>query len=241
MKAFIALLTLFFIACTNPSSNGPGPGDFAREYLSESTYTSLLIEIQPVTGYSPTAGAQTALQNFLQGLLNKSGGITIQVNTAIASPGKTSYSLSDIKSLESAHRTVFNTGSQASAFILFVDGTYSGNTSSQVLGQAHGPTSIVIYQKSIQSLSGGIGQPTRQVLETTVLEHEFGHLLGLVSIGSPTQSAHLDVHHGAHCTNTNCLMYWSVDTSNFVGNLLGGTVPSLDAACLADLHANGGQ
>ncbi len=66
-------------------------------------------------------------------------------------------------------------------------------------------------------------------------------LLGLVNTGTTPQTDHQDHAHGAHCTQTSCLMYYQVDTSNFLANLLGGTVPSLDAACVQDLKANGGK
>ena len=232
------------VGCTNTSSNSAttsGVGNSAKDLLTATPYTSLVIEIQPVTGYTPTVGAQNALVTFLNNYLRKSGGITVHVDAPIASPGKTSYSLADVQAIEAANRTLRSSGTQAVAYFLFLDGASTSDSgSSQILGQAYGATSLVIYQKTIQNLSGSIGQPSRQVLETTVMEHEFGHILGLVNVGTPLQSAHQDSPHGAHCTNTSCLMFWQVDTSDFLGNLLGGTVPSLDANCIADLHANGG-
>jgi hypothetical protein len=229
-------------SCTSPSSSPTaGPGAQARDYLSAQTYTSLTIEIQAVVGQEPTAAAKTGLVNFLQTYLNKPGGITIHVDTSIASPGKTSYSIADVETIEAARRTQHSSGSNLTAYFLFLDGPYSGNASGrQVLGIAHGPTSLVIFEKSIQDLSGGISQPTTAVLESTVMEHEFGHILGLTNTGSPMQTPHQDTANGKHCSNTACLMYWQVDTSDFLGNLLGGTVPQLDADCVADLHANGG-
>ena len=121
--------------------------------------------------------------------------------------------------------------------------TSSSDTGSlKILGQAYGSSSMVLYEKTIQSLSTTpVTQPSRTVLETTVIEHEMGHILGLVNIGSSPQSVHQDTAHGAHCTTTSCLMYYLSDTGDIVSNLLGGTVPSLDAACLQDLQANGGK
>ena len=89
--------------------------------------------------------------------------------------------------------------------------------------------------------SGGIGQVSRTKLYSTVLEHEFGHLMGLVDLGSPMITNHKDGAHGNHCNNQNCLMYYASETTDLLGFLLTGNIPALDANCANDLHANGGR
>jgi hypothetical protein len=242
----LSIVCLFFVQCTGGDSgstvSSPGPGATSRDFLSDQTYTNLVVEIQAVSGFAPSAGAQTQLVTFLNTYLNKPGGITVQVDAPLASPGKTSYSLDDVRAIEAANRVSYASGTQAVAYFLFLDGASTSDSSSgQILGIAHGPSSIVMMGGTIHASSGALGQPSRQVLETTVMQHEFGHLLGLTNTGTPMVAPHQDSAHGAHCSNTSCLMYWQVDTSNFLGNLLGGTVPSLDAGCIADLHANGGK
>jgi hypothetical protein len=242
---WLALLAGGFLNCSSPSPSSSGStnlvGTGARDYLSAETYTSLVIEIQAVTGYAPSAVTQAAIADFLSAYLNKPGGITIHMDAPLTSPGKMAYSITDVEGIEQANRTLFDSGTQKTAYFLFLDGASTSDSSSgQILGQAYGSSSLVIYEKTIQNLSGGLGQPSRDVLEKTVTQHELGHILGLVDVGTAMQSAHQDSAHGAHCSNTACLMYWEVDTSNFIGNLLGGTVPPLDADCAADLHANGG-
>lgn len=74
-----------------------------------------------------------------------------------------------------------------------------------------------------------------------MLEHEVGHLLGLVDLGSPMQTNHKDVAHGNHCNNSGCLMYYTSETTDILGFLLTGAIPTLDANCIADLKANGGK
>jgi hypothetical protein len=238
LSIFLTLLSLF--GCSIYHSQ-PGAGDAARDFLTSATYTQLKIEIQFVSGYAPTAGAQTQLVSWLQNYLNKPGGITITVDSAINPLNSSPYSLTEILNIENTHRIHHSFGSEAVAYFLFVNGNSDEDSgSNKILGYAYGPTSMVIFQNTIQSLSGGFGQPTRQVLETTVMEHEFGHILGLVNTGTPLQSAHQDSAHGAHCSNNSCLMFWQSDTSGILGNLLGGVVPTLDTDCENDLHANGG-
>jgi hypothetical protein len=240
----VSVSILFFLGrCSGSQGGGSAlnPGSSARDYLTSSSYTSLVIEMQSVSGYAPTTTAKNNLISFLQARLHKPLGITIADET-ITSPGQSSYTLDDVKRIESTSRKLSSSGSQMTAYFLFLDGNSTSDSSSgQILGTAYAPSSMVIYEKTIQSLSSvPVTQPSTAVLESTVLEHEFGHLLGLVNTGTSPQSTHQDTAHGAHCTNTACLMYWNVDTSGIIGNLLGGTVPSLDADCLADLQANGG-
>lgn len=217
-------------------------GDSAFDLLSDADFDSLVVEVQPVSGYEPRQESLDRLKTFLEERLHKPGGITIEVNLAIAPPGKSSYSIEDVRSIEDRTRTRFPEGKRMTAYFLFLDGGSSEDSGSfKVLGHAYRNTSMVLYEKTIRDLTGGLGQPSRATVETTVLLHEFGHILGLVNNGTPLESAHHDSAHGAHCTNSNCLMYYAVNTSDFLSNLLGGNVPSLDSACLQDLQSNGGR
>ncbi|NNC69731.1 MAG: membrane metalloprotease, partial [Flavobacteriaceae bacterium] len=66
--------------------------------------------------------------------------------------------------------------------------------------------------------------------------------LGLVNVGSPMQTHHQDTAHGKHCIEEECLMYYTAETGEGLVNMLsGGSVPSLDTQCKADLQANGGK
>lgn len=241
MKIFRVILPLLVAGCSSDSDMGSTVPISPGSFLSSSTYASLVIELVSVNGFSPSAATVDNLKTFLLARLNKPAGITIMQST-MASPGKTVYNLNDIKSIENAERKQKPSGTTLTAFVLVLDGDYEGNSgSSKILGLAYGGSSMSLFEKTIQAFSGGVGEPTVTTLETTVIEHEFGHVLGLVNNGSSLQSAHQDGANGKHCTNQNCLMYYSVETSDVVASLLGGSVPALDAACLADLQANGGK
>jgi predicted Zn-dependent protease len=250
MKNFlIFLIAGLLIAGCNKSKddyvNNPGASDFhnrvigasANEILSASKYTSLKIEIQYMTGYPPDAGALTHLQNTLAVLVNKPSGITI-VTKEIPASTKTALSVNDIIDIEKNNRTAFTNGSELAICVLYTNGTYSDPN---VLGVAYKNTSAAIFGKTIYDNSGGFGQASRTKLEATVLEHELGHLLGLVDIGSPMQSNHKDAAHGSHCNNTNCLMYYASETRDILGILITGNIPAFDANCRADMQANGGK
>lgn len=250
MKTTLSLVFLLslFIGCSKKDSdyvNNPGASDLhnkavgasANELLSSSKYTSVKVEVQYMSGYQPDGAALTHLQAMLGAVVNKPGGISI-VTKEIPASSNTTLSVNDVIQIEKNNRTVFTSGNQLGLYILYTNGNYTENN---VLGVAYRNTSVALFGKKIQDNSGGLGQASRTKLEATVGEHEMGHLLGLVDVGSAMQTNHKDAAHGNHCNNSNCLMYYASETSDILGFLITGNIPSLDANCLADLHANGGQ
>ncbi len=218
-------------------SNGKQVGASAHDLLSNNKFHKINIEVSYMSGFRPTDAGIEGLKNFVLQHTNKGNGVEVFLSEIPAS-GKSSYSLGDIQSLETTYRKKFNSGDEISVHFLFVDGGYE---EANVLGVAYKNTSMCIFEGTIQDNSGDVLQPSVAKLETTVLNHEFGHILGLVDIGSAMQTAHKDSQHGNHCNNTSCLMYYQVETTDFVNNLLNSPVPSLDNNCVNDLTANGGK
>lgn len=238
---------LLFTTCKKETAlfpggvNGQTTGASAHDLLSSAKYNSLVIEIQYMPGFQPDQQAIANLKNQLSGFLNKPGGITV-TQTQISSTGKSKLTLDDIIDIEQKNRTQFSDGDKIAAYFVCVDAGYvDDNANGQVLGVAYRNTSMAIFQKTIQDNSGSITQPSRTKLETTVIEHEFGHILGLVDLGTPMKSNHKDSAHGNHCNVSSCLMYWSVETTDILGNLITGNIPTLDSQCVADLKANGSK
>lgn len=249
LKTTTAVFVIFFLVTSCSKDNSTSPNDHsydnqavgasAKDLLRGDKFNSLEVDLVYVNGYEPESSSLNNLTSFLQQHLHKTGGISIN-KTAINSPGKQNYTRDDVNQLETSQRTLFNSSGTLAVFILVLDGDYADNDN--VLGFAYKNTSICLFGGKIHSISGGIGQPGRSILETTVLDHEFGHLMGLVNLETPMVASHQDTGHGNHCNNTDCLMYWSVDTGDVVSNLVGlSQAPSLDSNCLADLQANGGK
>jgi len=246
---FISLLTSgLLVRCTStdPVDEPPEESNEDEElkpndFLSEDRYDQLVVQIAYVEGYKPGSNSTYQLASFLQQRLNKSGGITIS-SKPIQSPGQSNYSISDLRALEDSLRTQEVTDKTLTAWIVIVDGDYSENEGdAKTLGVAYGPSSMALFGKTIRDFSGGLGQPSNHLLETTVLKHEFCHVLGLVDNGTAMVNNHLDNQHGKHCNNQDCLMYYAVETSHFVTDFFTGSVPSLKEQCLNDLKNNGGK
>ncbi len=256
MKKLIALIFAFtvIVSCSKDDTSGDGgnngvnvvanqkpTGSSSHDLLSDDTFTSVVIEVVYVEGYKPTQTAINNFKSFLTARTYKPGGITVE-ERSIPSPGITTYSSQDYIDFENANRTFYNDGSQIAVWAYFADGEASGNTNTEVtLGTAYRNTSFIIYEATVRSLSGGLNEPSTAVLESTVIEHEFGHILGLTNFGATMQTPHEDSENPKHCNVDTCLMYYAALTGPGLINASGGTVPQLDAQCIADLRANGGK
>ncbi len=211
------------------------------DFLSSKKYTKVVVEMVYDKGYAPSDDMIRNTHAFLSTRLNKPGGIEIMLRE-IVGPGKDYMSVFDIEGIEKEFRTKFSNRNTIAVFAYFTRGYYNGDAGgSKTLGIAYDNTSIAIFERTIREYSGAVGQPNRGVLESTVMDHEFGHLFGLVDNGTPMINYHRDVNNGYHCNNENCLMHYRAETSDIVGNLLGGNIPSLDDNCIRDLQYNGGK
>lgn len=240
----IALLVVVAFSCNKDEATPPfdinnsvKPADF----LIDRDYTSLSIEVAWVDGAKPTTTALNNMVTFITDRINKSAGITVTQRT-IPSPGKTTVDADFLRSFEKSQRTTVTSGKNLTLWIVFLDAEYSTSTSNEkVLGVAYGASSLAVFSKSTYALTP-YGQNARITLETFVLSHEMGHIFGLVNNGTFMLSDHQDTAHGAHCSNTECLMYWKAQSSlDLSGPLDANSVPKLDANCLADLRAAGGK
>ncbi len=176
--------------------------------------------------------------------LHKPQGITI-VETVIPAPPGNSFDIENIISIEEEHRTIYNDENNLAVYIFFANRSSSNDTPNRVtLGSAYRNTSIVIYKKTINEIadSNGIDIP---LTEKTTLNHELGHLLGLVNLQlDDIHQQHEDTQNNKHCRVEECLMYFETtgNRSAIASSLLRKSMVSdLDPLCIEDLQAKGGK
>ncbi len=263
-KVYILLISLILVAACSKNSDSPGgdppdpidksanllaTGDSANDILSNDTFTKLLIEIAYVTGFQPSAEAMNNFQAFLQQYTFKQD-IEIQY-LELSSPNEDDFTLQEIADLETENRTAYNEGSTLSIYIYFADAPAESDDPQEgtvTLGAVYRNTSMVIYENTVRDLATQSSQVTIADVETAALNHEFGHLLGLVNLGSQPVNAHEDPNAEHHCDIDGCLMRAELE---FGGGLMGlmnkristgkAAVPGLDSECILDLQANGGR
>lgn len=251
LSIFIICFSLaVFIAGCSDSTTDPGdptttefnsqaaPGDSAASFLQSEQYTSLEIEIDYMPGHEPTQDGLNSLQTFLEERLNKQT-ITFSTPTEITPESQSSYTADDIRGIEEEYRDSYTEAGSNTlhAYFLVVDGEFE---QSNVLGIAYWNTSVAFFGQTINDATGTPpASPSKEKVESTVFRHEFGHNMGLVGNGTPTQSNH-KTDGSAHCTTDGCLMEPAVETADFFSNL-SGDVPPLDEFCIEDLQANGGK
>lgn len=224
-------------------NNKRATGSSSRDLLSDVKFKSMVIELVYVTGFEPSAAAINNLVAFIEARTFKPGGITV-LKKEIPSPAKSMYTTAEIAAIEDANRTKYNNGTEIAVWAYFSDGASAENEgNSVVLGTAYRNTSFVIFENTIRrNTSSNPLSNTRSLLETTVMEHEFRHILGLTNLGATLQSDHEDPANVKHCVVNDCLMYFSSEMQVGIGAMAAaGRVPQLDAQCIADLRANGGK
>lgn len=246
-------LLLFTAACStdNPSGGEGGIdksanlrdlGSSANSLLSDEEFTSMNIEIVYVNGYAPSTSALQGFKKFLQERTYKPDGINISLR-AVSSSNKAPFDIDEIAEIEKDTRTVYNAGDEIAVYIYFADGSNEDDKDDKViLGSAFRNTSMVIYGETIKKFAQRTNAPDKDIIENAVLNHEFGHLFGLVDLGTEPQSDHIDGENKGHCSTPGCLMRSSLEFGSGIVNLNnGGEIPELDELCIKDLRANGGR
>lgn len=246
-------LALFTVGCSkddpsggrnkiDKSANLKSLGTSAHDLLSDDKFTSMNIEIDYVTGYQPSTKALQGFKKFLEERTFKPDGITITTR-AVESSNKAPFDIDEIDAIEKENRTNYNTGDEIAVYIYYADGSNENDEADKViLGSAYRNTSMVIYGKTINDFAARSNAPEKSVIENAVLDHEFGHLFGLVDLGTEPQSDHIDPDHEGHCSVSGCLMRANLEFGSGIVNVVdGGKVPELDSQCITDLQANGGR
>jgi hypothetical protein len=256
------LWAIALVACTKDSGtepDGPEPVDRSANLLSagrsgsdilaNENFDRIQVEIAYVEGFRPTS---TAIDNLRSYLLERTFKQEISfIYRTLPSPEEATLTLQEIASLETDNRTTYNDGRTLSIYIYFADAPSDQDDPSEglvTLGAVYRNTSMVIHESTIRDLASRDVLITVSDVETTALTHEFGHLFGLVDLGTPEVNPHEDPDATNHCAVEGCLMRAELEFGHGVMAVMEKRaakglegLPSLDAECLLDLQAIGGR
>ncbi len=228
---------------TDPNIENNRPlGTSASDILGPNGYSSLTIELVYTNSFRPEVSSILGFKNFIQGLVNKPGGIQY-VERVIPDQAGAPFSIDEIRAIEDNNRTIFTEGDNLAVYVFFSNGASESDTNNSVtLGTAYRNTSIVIYQKTLEFITQ-TDLDLLPILEQTTLNHEMGHLMGLVNIqNDDIHQVHEDPDSNKHCVHEDCLMYY--DATGVGRQMLNKwmqlrAVPELEIQCLQDLQAKG--
>ena len=208
-------------------------GSSASHLLSAAPYSTLIIEIHYMPGFRVDTAVTASLVKFLNNHLNKPGGIFVEQHL-ISTSNKRNLTLKEIVDIERNSRRIFTDGNTIAIHFIITDSYYYDETT---LAVSYFNTSICLFGQTINENSGNSSKVTRNRLFDNVMQHEMGHLLGLVNQGSPMLTNHA-AGNGDHCIATSCLMFTEIETD---ASAMLHDLPVLDDDCINDLRANGGR
>ena len=260
-KVFLPLLmvTLALVQCSKDESTPDPIPDFkatnllatgasAHDILGNDTYSNMVIEAVYNPGFRPTAAAISEFVSFLEERTFKTD-ISV-VYREIPSESVETYSIQQAADLEADVRTLYNEDDTIAIYIYFSDASSEGDDPQNdlvILGASYRNTSMIIYEKTIKSLAAQSSEITEADIESATLMHEFGHLFGLVDLGTPQVNQHQDLLAPNHCDVADCLMQAEIQFGGGMMGMLqslsakGSPAPALDPECILDLQANGGK
>jgi len=190
-------------------------GDSANDILSNTNFDKLLVEIAYVSGFRPTSATMTQFADFLRQHTFKED---IEMRfLELDSPDEEDLELQEIADLEKENRTAYNDGKTLAIYIYFADAPSEGDDMSEGLvtvGAVYRNTSMVIYSNTIRRLASRSSIISITDIESATLNHEFGHLFGLVNLGTEMVNPHESQSPNSdgelvddnHCNVLGCLM-----------------------------------
>lgn len=210
-----------------------GAGAYARTLLRPAPATRIVLEVMQQANAAPLSHTLDHATTVLAANTKKA--VSIGGPIALAG-GAQDFTADQIRALADQNSKNAQTGDQAVVHLLYLHGTFNGDTS--VLGISVRGDTTAVFVDQVRQAATPIAP--RSTIEDAVTEHELGHLLGLVDLVLHTGRG--DPAHPGHSQNQNSVMYWAIE-SNLVGQVLNGPPPvdfdDADRADLATIRSGG--
>ena len=235
--------------------------DASSEFVSPfaESVSSIIVEVDYASGAEPYTGAGAQLDDpwaifgdNAARLFGSSKTVTypnaLDEMQELTDVSGESFSTEEILAIADRHRDQADSDTTVTYYVLWLNGRFrDGDVQQNVIGVSLGTTRVIaMFKPVIRSIAvPGAGEVLERFSEQTTLVHEFGHAIGLVNNGVPLTSDHHDEENGAHCTNRDCVMFWSnegvQDLVEFVQRFISsGSTILFGLECLDDTDAASG-
>jgi hypothetical protein len=204
-----------------------GPGDLAQDLLRPQPAPKDILELIFQSDAAPDTRAVDHVRNTLASVSGKS----VSTPRVAINGGAQNWTAGQLRQLADDATAQKQGGGQAVIHLLYLHGTYGGDTS--VLGITVRADVVAVFQDQVVNSESPVASAA--TIEDAVTMHEVGHVLGLVDLVLHTGRA--DPDHPGHSRNKGSVMYWAIDSDLFSQVLSGPPPVDFDNADLADLAA----
>lgn len=144
------------------------------DYLTETFYNRVLIEIDEVEGFKESHTVAQAARNFLEDCCQKSKGIAVIFSDTIPREAL-NLNYKNLKNVSTSYRT-FRSDKNTLAVHLFLTDKID-DTSTPLLGIAFWPSTVVLHGDRLEAISSN--EFLKKQFYASAVTHELGHLVGL--------------------------------------------------------------
>ena len=206
-------------------------GSLNHQYLQPQPFSKLIVEIDHVDSVSPSQSSVNTFLSTIKQFVDKPDGVVRSGDNSLKAQ-KDSYSVQDLLNVAKTNRSNYSQGNMVSLYVLYVNGEFAENTNA--LGVALNSSMFVIFKDKINEATTALVFAPE--IEKAVLNHELGHLWGLVNITYQSGIDHEDKEHPHHSKNRESVMFWAVEDISVANLLRGGPPYQFDSADQDDIE-----
>lgn len=206
-------------------------GALNHQYLQADHFSKLILEIDYENSTPPNQNAIKEFVSTLKPYVDKPQGI-VEENSNSFTSQKEIYTTQDILEVAQKNRTSYSQENTISLYVIFLNGSFAKNKNA--LGLVFNSSTIVIFKDKIKQANTSL--VFGKEIEHAVLNHEFGHLLGLVNIYYQSDISHEDLNNTHHSNNKESVMFWAVEDVSVMNILRGGPPTQFDSDDISDIR-----